>query len=386
MSTAIRDTEKVFNRQLESAKRRNEREIKSLNNAHEAMKSELKKANAEEVVDIQDTHHRQLNVEVEKKEKVLAELRDHQQKTTEMTDKQLKSLKQNAEKENAEIQNKLSSQRERINEEHQLFLEDESGRFEQAARNVNYDGKRRVEDKKLEMNELYSAVEGQNQEKLNKQSNDFNIRHKQEGIQYKKIKDDQDLQFKKERLSTNSRQQVEMAKITDTHNSHLEIRDGEFRKGLKQQDAFFETKYKDNLDRHNADHKVLEDKNKSVIASLKESFSKEITQAANRKDDDFYQFTSLKPKMKVFEDRVEITVDVPEHAKADLQLTTNIKEAVVSLNRRYSDANKTSDGSINKINKVESFSTRLNTGVVLDAKSVKASYEDGTMTYVIKKA
>ena len=77
---------------------------------------------------------------------------------------------------------------------------------------------------------------------------------------------------------------------------------------------------------------------------------------------------------------------VPEHSKTDVQLTINGKEAIVSFNRRFADASKEADGTINKVNKVESFTTRLQTGHFLNAKSMKSSYEDGTMTYVIKKA
>jgi HSP20 family molecular chaperone IbpA len=83
---------------------------------------------------------------------------------------------------------------------------------------------------------------------------------------------------------------------------------------------------------------------------------------------------------------VEIAVEIPEHSKQDIQLTINGKDAIVSFNRRYSDANKVEDGTINKISKVETFTSRLPTQHFLDAKSVKGTYENGVMNYVIKKA
>jgi HSP20 family molecular chaperone IbpA len=104
-----------------------------------------------------------------------------------------------------------------------------------------------------------------------------------------------------------------------------------------------------------------------------------------RSDDPFYRFTELKPTLKEFEDRVEIKVEVPEHSKSDVQLTLHGKEAILSLNRRYDDTRK--DGFItNKLHKVESFTTRLGTSHFLDPKSVKANYQDGVMTYIVKRA
>lgn len=386
MSNGIRDVEKLFNRQLETAKRKNERELKNMQGIHSSMKNELKKVQASEIVEIQDQHQRQINAESEKKEKVLSEMRGHLQKTAEMTDKELKALKQNDERQKIDHQKKLSEQRQLIQDNHQLYLEELNDRFSTQSEKVNSNGKNRIDEMKQEMHEQFANSEAFNQKRLNDQSNEFTTRFRQEGMNYKKLKDQQDNQFKKERLSTNTRQQVELGKLTTTHTKNIEERDTEFRKGLKEQDKFFEDKYKINLDRHNADFKTLEDKNKKVVADLKASLTKEITQVAEKKDDSFFEFTTLKPRLKKFEDRVEISLEIPEYAKNDLQLSTNIKEAIVSLNRRYTDANRTSDGVINKVKKVESFTTRIPTDVVLDAKSVKSTYEDGVMTYVIKKA
>lgn len=384
--SGIRDIEKLNIRQMEAAKRRGEREIKAMNDAHQAYRNELSKSHDGEIIEIQDQHHRQLNVEAEKKEKILAGMRDHLQKTTDITDKQLKDLKQNAENEKVETQRKLSVDRERLVSEHELYLDELNERYNTSARKVNHEGKQRIEDMKLEMGKQFSDQEAFNTSKLNEQSNNFNERFKTEGLHYKKMKDDQDNHFKKERMATNGRQQVEMSKLTETHNHELERRDDNYRKGLKDQDLFFEDKYKATFDRHNEAFKKLDEDHKKVVESMKSNLTKEITQAANRRDDSFYDFVALKPRMKSFPDRVEIEVDVPEHAKQDLQLTINNKEAVVNFNRRYSDANKTPEGAINKINKVESFSTRLQTGMVLNPKSVKSTYEGGTMTYVIAKA
>lgn len=386
MSSAIRDVEKLNQRQIETSKRRNERELKTMEAAHNNMKADLKKTQDLEVVDIQNAHHDHINKLAEKKEKVLAEMRSHLQQTKDFTEKELKNLKDNSDKEKVQIQQKDTADRERLNGEHELYLEELNDRFNNSAQKIGHEGKKNMDAMKTSMNEQYLDVEKFNQDKIQTQTNEFTTRFKTEGNNYKKMKDDQDNFYKKERMATNIRQQNEMSKMTTVHTDHLEQKDTEFRKGLKDQDKFFEKKFEGQLKSHNQTFKQLEDKNKKVLDDLKLGLTAEIKKTADRNDDPFFKFETLKPRFKTFEKHIEVQVDVPDHSKQDVQLTVNGKEAVVSFNRRFADASKEADGTINKVNKVESFSTRLQTGHFLNAKSLKSSYENGTMTYVIQKA
>lgn len=386
MSGAIRDVEKLNQMQLEAARRRNERELKTIQSSHTDMKVDLKKTHDNEIVDIQDNNHRQVSNEATKKEKVLEELKTNLSKTSEMTEKQLKELKTNADRERVEIHKKLSSDRERINAEHELFLEELNDRLNSKSRKVTIDGKNRVEEVKNSLLDEARDTEQYHLGKIQTQTEAHTSRFQTDEKNYKNLKYNQDQQFKKERQSTNQRQQVEIGKLTQAHTDHIEVRDTDYRKGLKDQDLFFEKKYGIQLEKNNSQFKLLEEQNKKLIAGLKEDLTKELSKSAARNDDPFYKFESLKPRLKTYEDRVEVEVDVPDHSKQDVQLTLNGKEAIVSFNRRYTDASKTQDGTINKINKVESFTTRLQTNHFLDAKGIKSSYDNGVMTYVIKKA
>lgn len=386
MSGAIRDTEKLNQRQIETARRRNERELKNIEANHSDYKADLKKTHENEIVDIQDVNQRQVTNEATKKEKVLEELKTNLHKTTELTDKQLKELKTNADRDRVETHKKLSTDRERINAEHELYLEELNDRLNNQTRKVTVDGKNRVEDVKNSLLDEARVTEQFHQGKIQTQTEAHTTRFQADEKNYKNLKYNQDQTFKKERLTTNQKQQVELGKMTKTHSDHIEVRDTDYRKGLKDQDLFFEKKYGAQLEKNNGQFKVLEEQNKKVIAGLKEDLTKELSKAAVRNDDPFYKFEKLQPRFKVLENTVEVQVEVPDHSKQDVQLTLNGKEAIVSFNRRYSDASKSEDGTINKINKVESFTTRLQTGVILEAKGIKSSYDNGVMTYVIKKA
>ena len=386
MSSAIRDVEKLNQRQIETSKRRNERELKNMESAHQDYRADLMKSHEQELVDIQHTNHAQINKEAEKKEKILEEMRNHLQQTKNLTEKELKALNDFTETEKSKIQSKLTADRDRINAENNLYLEELNYRFNDSTKKVSQDGKKRIEETKNNLSEQHSETENFYQDKLRKKTNEFTTRFNEDDRRYKKLKDNQDNQFKKERMSTNLNQQHQMKKMTENHNDHIEKIDTNYRKGLKEQDLFFEKKYAGQLEKHNHDFKALEEKNKNLLEGLKASLSEKLSTRAQKNDDPFFKFETLQPKLKVFEDRVEVEVAIPDHSKEDVQLTIHGKEAIVSFNRRYTDASKLSDGTINKINKVESFTTRVPTGHFLDAKSVKSNFEDGTMTYVIKKA
>jgi HSP20 family molecular chaperone IbpA len=385
MSSAIRDVEKLNQRQIETAKRRNERELKTMENNHQSHRAELQKTQANELVDIQHAHHAQISQQAVKKEKILEEMKSHLEQTKNLTEKELKSLKEAAEKDLVNHQKRLTMNRERLNSDNELYLDELNYRFNESAKKVSGDGKKRVDDVKTKMQDEYQHTESYYQDKINKKTNEFTTRFKHDDMNYKKMKDHQDNQFKKERMATNVRQQTELQKMTDAHTGHIEKKDQNFRKGLKDQDLFFEKKYADQLGRHQNEFKTLEEKNNKVLEGLKASLTQEVTKVVSKSNDPFYKFDTLKPRLKQFEDRVEVEVDIPDHSKQDVQLTIHGKEAIIAFNRRYNDAVKLEDGSINKINKVESFTTRLPTIHILDAKSVKSSYDNGVMTYIIKK-
>lgn len=383
--SGIREFEKINQRQVENLKRKNEREVRQLADAHEKYRLDIKKVHNEEIVDIKNQNQAQVSQEAEKKEKVLTEMKNHLQQTKDLTEKELKTLKNSTIAERADLQKKFSTDRARINAEHELYLEELDHRYNESSKKISYEGNKRIEEMKNHMlNESREKGEYY-QDKIHKQTENFTTRFNQNEQTNRKLKDEQDANFKKDRLTTNLRQQTDLGKLTKTHTEHVEKLDDNYRKGLKEQELFFEKKFENQLGRHNNDFKTLEDKNKKIVEDLKSSLSTEITRTASRNDDPFYKFETLKPELRQFDDYVEVKVKVPEHSKEDIQLTVNGKEALVSFNRRYSDASRMEDGTINKINKIETFTTRLQTSHVLNPKTVRSTYEDGVMTYVIKR-
>jgi HSP20 family molecular chaperone IbpA len=382
---SIKDVEKIGARQIETLRKKQNREITHMEDGHKALKSEIKNVQAIELVDLQDENHRKVASENDKKEKVLMQMKNHLDNTKNLTDREIKDLKDFSAKFKKEEQQKLSMQRETVKDENELYLDDLNYRFKTAENKVNHEGQTQLNELKHIRSSEFKETDAQFETKIKNQKSEFAEKFQAESQLQQKLTDDLQKQFKNQRAQTNVNQQTEMAKVTTTHNTALEVKDHEFRKGLKVQDEFFEQKYAVNLGKRNEELKSLEDKNVQVLTKMKSELSENLKTTVNRADDPFYKFTQLKPTLKEFEDRVEIKVNVPEHSKADMQLTIHAKEAILNYNRRYDDSHK-DQGVLNKLHKVESFTSRVMTSHHLDPKSVKSSYEDGVMTYVVKRA
>ena len=382
---SIQDIQKINARQVEALQRKNSRDITRIEQGHDELKSEMKKSNATDMVNMRHENNKQVNSENEKKAKILEQMKEHLDNTQKMTDIRIKDLKENTSQVQKVEFDKVSANRERVKAEDEIHLEDLGHRFSTRQQKMVEDSQNHLEKTKEEKGQEFSETEGRLQTKLTKQNNDFTQRFKEDSLKQHVIKDDQDKQYKKERMSTHLRQEGEVNKLTTTHNKTLETRDKTFRKGIKDQDEVFEKKYGQTLNDQTENLKRLGDLNNKVLSKLKGDLSETLKASVQRSDDPFYSFIELKPTLKQFEDRVEISVVIPEHAKTDVQLTMHGKEAIISFSRRYDDTRKEAETS-NTLHKVESFTTRLLTSHHLDPKSVKEKYSDGVMTYVIKRS
>jgi len=386
VTDAIKNQERINLQRLESLKNRQRSEVKTLENAHQVYKADLKKAQSEDLVELRDEHERHISSENEKKDKVLSGMKDHLSTTQKLTERQLREFKtQNANEKNI-LETNQQADREKTIADQELYLMEINDRFNRESKKVNEHGKANVETVKNALGQQYSDEKNRFESRINLQKNENTYRLKQDSDNHKIAMDSLVNKNKRERLGTNQRQQTELSKMTSHHAATVEKREKSYRKGLTEQDVFFEKRFAENLDANNKKLKGLEDLHKKVMDKMKMDLTGQITSRVNRSDDPFYQFSDLRPTMTTYPDRIEIRVEVPEHSKQDIQLSTNSKQAILTFNRRYNDSQKTENGTINKIDKVETLTTRLTADATLNPKKITSSYEDGVMTYVIPKA
>jgi hypothetical protein len=102
-------------------------------------------------------------------------------------------------------------ERDRINAENELYIQDINHRFNQESRRIQTDGQERLQTSKANFHHTLSDQESQQTSKLNAHSQEFTTRYQKDAENYKKLKDTQDSQFKKERLGTNLKQWEEIS-------------------------------------------------------------------------------------------------------------------------------------------------------------------------------
>ncbi len=386
MTKIARDLDHVHSKLIETLNRKHEREVKRMNEIHSENTGQIRKAQSLDLVTLQDQNERQVADENEKKERILSQMKGNLDESKRLTEKQLKELEDFKTKEIGDISVKNSTDRERIAGEHNETLESMNQRFNQASRKISLEGQERVTTLTEQQNEQLASRKDFGQRKIDDQHIKHVERFQKDGEKYTKIKNDQDRVFKKDRMTTHKKQEATIADMTNQHAKEIDKRDTLKREDLKQQERFFEKRYDQTFKRHNEHLKVLDETQDKAVKNLKQEMTKEVEFKNTRAEDSFFQFVEMKPVVEQTEAGIRITVKVPDHSKQDLQLNLNGKEAVVNFNRRYIDNKKDDQGNVSRVSKIETLSTRLQTGVHLDPKSVKSSYADGVMTYEIKRA
>ena len=385
MSGVIRDLENLNSRQLDTLRRKNERELKFIKESHDTVKVDQKKTQQNELIDLQHQSHNALSQEETKKQKILESMKSHVNVTKEMTDKQLKEIEVKTVDDKNKLAERLSIGRERLINDNELYLDDINHRFNSQGRKVVMDGQDKISEADQNNKETFTQKQHEFQNRVAHQTKHHTEKIRTDDARYQKLKTEQDKSFKHERKDTNLRQHAELSKLTNTHESNKRVRDTEFKRDINTQQHFHEKRFTTVKNDHEGNFKNLSELNQKIINKSKAELASELTLLAERQDDPFFQFTELRPKIKENADSIEVSVEVPDHSKKDVMLTLNNKEIIMTFNRRFVDVHKDETGE-QRINKVESLSNRMLTQHHLDAKSVKSNWEDGVMTYTIKKA
>lgn len=386
MTKIARDMDVVHQRLIETLNRKHEREVKRMNEVHDQNTTQIRKGQAVDLVNLQENHERQIGSENEKKERILAQMKGNLDESKRLTDKELKELAEHKEKETNDVQTKFAIDRERIAGEHNESVTTMNDRYNNAVRRINLEGQDRVTTMNEQQTALYGERQGYHQKRLDAMQIENTSRFKKESENYIQTKNKLEKTHEKERMDLHKKQEADVTKMVTLHEKHYKERDVAQRSDLKNQDLFFEKRYQDQYKRHNEHLKVLDDVHGTAVKDMKAELTKEVEFKTSRTQDPFFQYVEMKPTIEHTETGIRVHVKVPEHSKQDLQLNLNGKEIVLNFNRRYIDTQKDAQGNSSRISKIETLSSRLQTGVHLDPKSVKPSFKDGIMTYDIKKA
>lgn len=381
----ISDLSKSQVRQIDATRRQQERELKFIRDTHETVKGELKKAQTEDVADLRREHQSEIGEAEARKAKILQETQEKLQNTRTIVDKQIHELEGSLAEDKTKLETKHALERERLISDNEIHVEDIHHRYRTLTNRVSAEGQDQLANRKHEQVALFSANEAEFDNKIQHQKENFRTNFERDHNAFEKAKNLQLRTNQRQRLEKHKIHLNEMEKLTRQHETDQKLRDEAFKRDIDKKEHFFEQKYSAQRNRHEDNFQNLEKVNKQVVNKSKEEIAKKLEIYSERKEDPFYEFTELSPSLEDLGDSIQVKVQVPPHAKSDIHVTFNQKDIILNFNRRYADVKKQGDLE-SRINKVETMSSRLDTGAHLDPKSLKSHYEDGVMTYTIKKS
>lgn len=385
MSSTIRDFSQIREQEISGLKKQVARERRALEEIHQKTKAEIKASQEKEIVELRDDHTQNINQAHERREKVLAELEKNLNNTKDLTEKQLAQIKQDASIQEKKIADDHEGKRQLLNANQESYLEQSNYRFNSQIEKLNTQGENRISETKenlsLKHNEIDSQYQNKIQQTVNRHETELGVKENE----FKRVSAQREKEYKNKEINLRQDHENRIIEQTEVNQNLYQSRDDDFRNKFYDQDKFFEKKFENQLTSHHSQLGNLDNKFEQLSRDLKLDLMNKIEAVEKKENDIFFEFSELNHSLKAFADHYILDVELPEYAKNQLSLTTNNKELILTLNRRYQDQ-VDKEGVKHKVNKVETLSSRITTESFLNPKKITSSYADGVMSYKIAKA
>lgn len=166
----------------------------------------------------------------------------------------------------------------------------------------------------------------------------------------------------------------------------LSFQDKHQQEMLRQREADFKTRYEKIVKEHNEILKNLSTSFSADVKKMVEQTSTEKKQIDDKTNDPFYRVDKLNPTMKEELNEVMVSLPVAEYEKENVHLSAQGRNIKVTLSRKYTDSIASPEGGIDRSTRSELFSKEFNVADLLSPKDIVQNYQDGILTFKIKKA
>jgi hypothetical protein len=382
----IKNQAQNHQRLLQNLQKKNAYEMAHLERNHKANVETVKDLQTSDLNNMEIEHDHHVSEAELRKDRAIMDMSHNLEKTKKLTERELKNLKQNSEKEKKDIREKLEVEVLRQSLDNEIVMQDTNDKFQGQIKDLSGKSQDKIQRIKDETRQQTSDEKNIGQSKVDFQRSEYIERFNKDRDQFDRIKYNQKEQFEKSLAGQNLEGQMRVKKLNENQIKERERVSDHHDKTLAEQDQFYEKKFQSNLGTHSAYLKNLENRHAEVVNSMKKSVLNSTELAKTRSLDPFYNFTELKPTLEETEKGWILKMNVPEHSKDHVSLTTNNKEIIVSVNRRFNEERVDSDGTKNRIQKVETALTNLPVKTMIDPRYQKKSWDDGILTYELKKA
>lgn len=154
---------------------------------------------------------------------------------------------------------------------------------------------------------------------------------------------------------------------------------------LKQQRVSFKEKYDLMVNNQTEILNRMKTKFDTEVKELVKKYSDFKNQTLSKIEDKFYNVSKLQPEVLDNVSSYEIKVKVPPHEQELVNLTAQERDLKMTLSRRYSDKTENEVGEKNQTKRSEVLTKHFKVADIMDSSSVTRKYQDGFLTFSIKK-
>ncbi len=386
MSNDITATTKIHQSKLNNLQKQNNREVDFVQNNHEKRVNEVKKDHEIEIQNIRDDNREKISVEIDKKEKALGELKKSLDQTQKMTEGEQKRLHAHNQSRSQEIN---SSHQERVStivEKNEEQIKDLNERFNNKITVLQKQSEAMLNDQDERARFSINTQKDAYTDKIQSQRKNFQSTFEYENKKFDAQIDRQKTASKKNLATVEKDGQVKLAQTSEKFVKINQQAVEHHQKSAHERENVFEKKFQTQLAKHTEVEKNLDGRHTQFLNESKDKLTARIELAGKKSEDPFFTFTELKPLVSPTPDGYEIRIKVPEYAKEEVKLTTNIKELVLTANRRHEDQRTSESGVVQKVNKVESLVSRIPLEHVLNSRKMTKEWVDGELIFRVFKA
>ncbi len=384
--SSVRDASQAMRREILAQQARGQSELNKLSERQERELEAAKAAHRADVANLKTQHQVELEEEAKNREEKLLMVRDSLERTKNITEAEAKRLAAQGAAQRETTREAQQQEQQLLTQRHEERIMEQNHRFNQGLRDLNEKERRHT----AELVDQHRAEQANQQNlwknKIQQQRAQFSETHAKEGAKFEHLKSGTERQQRQEVLGLHRQHQSQLGEMGKRHVKEQEKLTNHHQGTLYSREAFFEKKYQDQMKQQEALTKDLEARHAKVQAASRESLLKRVEADEARSGDPFFRFTELRPEVRELPDAYELKVKVPDYAKEEVLLSANTKELVLTFNRRHRDERKVEGGGVERVDRVESTVNRIPVNAPLDGRKMTRTWDDGTLTFVVKKA
>lgn len=363
-----------------------EREIENVRNYFDAKKDTERVSGQKELIEVQDANALEISSALENKSSRLENVKSAMEKDLKRLEDERKNLSAQDDLEKAATNERLQEEQfemtqsaiersrdiaQRTNADIAELQKESQWQMAKAsgdARKV-YDGQIRLHeaslaDKMRDQKVQLTATEIEHKQKLNQLQSEF--------------EKDVGLISRSNVVNKNEREQQ--------HLKDLKAQEDQYKYLLREKRKQFEQKYASLEQQHNDVIKRTEERFRSQLNSISSQYASTREAAAKRSEDPFYNLQRLSHRLESTPDSYLVHLDVAEHEVDNIIMSAHNRTIKLNFTRRYSDRVDGQNGQVDINKRSESFTQEFPVAEIVNSKEITRKYEDGVLTFQIKKA